>query len=289
VSRLSPPWPPAWSGILHYAIAVFAVAAAGVSGLLVLSVLQSAPFVSLFLCAILLVSWIGGAGPGLLATGLSSLGFVYFFIPPTHSFALPAQEVPRVALFAVTALFVVWVSAAQRRTAASLQRARDDLRVTVQRLESVNKSLQAENAERTRAEQSIRQAERELQMTIDTIPASAARYRSDGSLDFVNQPWRTYTGLSQDNLRGQRWGAQFTRTTSHWLKPLGALTCRPASPSKWSSGCGEATANIGGIWYAVCLFATTTERLSGGMVWASISRTRSGRSALHSRPTRRMS
>ena len=35
----------------------------------------------------------------------------------------------------------------------------------------------------------------------------AARYRRDGSLDFVNQTWRTYTGLSQDSLQGQRWGA----------------------------------------------------------------------------------
>src|SRR5437763_4435830 len=50
------------------------------------------------------------------------------------------------------------------------------------------------------------QAERELQVTIYTIPALAARYRRDGSLDFVNQTWRTYTGLSQDSLRGQRWG-----------------------------------------------------------------------------------
>jgi PAS domain S-box-containing protein len=48
-------------------------------------------------------------------------------------------------------------------------------------------------------------AERELQITIDTIPAIVARYRRDGSPDFVNQTWRTYTGLSHDSLRGQRW------------------------------------------------------------------------------------
>src|SRR5262249_46123511 len=36
--------------------------------------------------------------------------------------------------------------------------------------------------------------------------ALAASYRCDGSLDFVNQTWRTCTGLSQDSLRGQRWG-----------------------------------------------------------------------------------
>src|SRR5262249_31503730 len=124
--------------------------------------------------------------------------------PPVDSFA--AQASPRLVLFAMTALFVVWVSVTQRRTAESLRRARDDLRATVQELENLNKSLQAENSERKKAEQSIRQAERELQVTIDTIPALAARYRRDGSLDFVNRTWRTYTGLSQDSLRGQRWG-----------------------------------------------------------------------------------
>jgi PAS domain S-box-containing protein len=204
MARSNPLWPSAPGAILRYAVALLAVAAAVVVGLLLDRFLQTAPTVSLFLCAVLFAAWFGGAGPGLLATGLSILTFDYYFIPPTDSFA--AQAVPRLVLFAMTALFVVWVSVAQRRTAESLRRARDDLRATVQELENLNKSLQAENAERKKAEQSIRQAERELQVTIDTIPALAARYRRDGSLDFVNRTWRTYTGLSQDSLHGQRWG-----------------------------------------------------------------------------------
>jgi K+-sensing histidine kinase KdpD len=190
MTRSSPLGPSASSAILHYGAAILAVAAAVVAGLLLDRFLQSVPFVSLFMCAILLVAWFGGTRQGLLATGLSILAFYYFFIRPTD--ASLAQDVPRLLLFTMPALFVVWVSAAQRRTAESLQRARDDLRATVQQLESLNKSLQIENAERKRAEESIRQTERELQITIDTIPALAARYRADG---FVNQTWRTYTGL----------------------------------------------------------------------------------------------
>ena len=204
MARSSPLWPSAPGAILRYAVAVLAVAAAAVAGLLLDRLLQTVPFVSLFLCATLFAAWLGGAGPGLLATGLSILAFYYYFIPPTDS--LVAQDIPRLALFAMTALFVVWVSVAQRRTAESLRRARDDLRATVQELENLNKSLQVENAERKKAEQSIRQAERELQVTIDTIPALATRYRRDGSLDFVNRTWRTYTGLSQDSLHGRRSG-----------------------------------------------------------------------------------
>ena len=204
MARSSPLWPSAPGAILRYAVAVLAVAAAAVAGLLLDRLLQTVPFVSLFLCATLFAAWLGGAGPGLLATGLSILAFYYYFIPPTD--LLVAQDIPRLVLFAMAALFVVWVSVAQRRSAESLRRARDDLRATVQELENLNKSLQAENSERKKAEQSIRQAERELQVTIDTIPALATRYRRDGSLDFVNRTWRTYTGLSQDSLHGRRSG-----------------------------------------------------------------------------------
>jgi PAS domain S-box-containing protein len=56
--------------------------------------------------------------------------------------------------------------------------------------------------ERERLRQLERQAQRELQVTIDTIPALVVRYRRDGSPEFVNQTWRTYTGRSQDSSRG---------------------------------------------------------------------------------------
>jgi PAS domain S-box-containing protein len=60
--------------------------------------------------------------------------------------------------------------------------------------------------DRERLRQLERQAERELWITIDTIPAIVTRYRRDGSPDFVNQTWRDYTGLSNDSLRGRRPG-----------------------------------------------------------------------------------
>ena len=197
--RSSPLWPSVPGTILYYLVAVLAVAAAVIAGMLVDRFLHSAPFVSLFLCAVLVAAWLGGVGPGVLATALSILAFQYFFIPPIYSIVVGFQDLLRIALFALTAVFVVFVCAAQRRTAELLRRARDDLRASVQQ-------LQTENAERIRAEQVARQAERELRLTIDTIPAIAARYRADGSLDFVNQTWRTYTGLSQDSLWGHRWG-----------------------------------------------------------------------------------
>jgi PAS domain S-box-containing protein len=190
----------------RYAVATLAIAVATGTSSVVTHYLQIDPYTSLFLCAIMFAAWYGGLGPGLSAVVLSILAFAYFFIPPTHSLVMSAEDTLRLLFFAIAALFVVWISATQRRTAESLRRARDDLRATVSDLETANKSLQNENAERKRAEQIARNAERELQVTVDTIPAIAARYDSDGRLEFVNQTWRTFTGLTQASVQGQRWG-----------------------------------------------------------------------------------
>jgi PAS domain S-box-containing protein len=134
VPRSSPLWWFLRGAMPPYLVAVLAVAAAAGAGLSVDRLLQSAPFVSLFLCAILLAAWVGGLGPGLLATGLSILSFDYFFVSPLHSFGFGLDGGLRIALFTIAALFVVWVSVAQKRTAESLRRARDDLRATVAQL-----------------------------------------------------------------------------------------------------------------------------------------------------------
>src|ERR1700680_4036152 len=75
--------------------------------------LQDAP-VSLFLCAVILSAWFGGVWPGLLATALSALAFYYYFLPPIHSLNGNPDELPRFAIFILSALFVGSLSVAQR-------------------------------------------------------------------------------------------------------------------------------------------------------------------------------
>src|SRR5579863_4841761 len=99
--------------------------------------LESAP-VSLFLCAVIVSAWFGGAGPGCLAIGLSSLGFYYSFLPPMDSFVAKPGQVARFAVFVVSALLVGAVSVAQRRATVSLRKTRDDLKTTVQKLKETN-------------------------------------------------------------------------------------------------------------------------------------------------------
>jgi PAS domain S-box-containing protein len=115
--------------------------------------------VSLFLCAVILSAWFGGVGPGSLATVLSALAFYHYFLPPTGSFDAKPEEIPRLLIFMVSALFVGSLSVAQRRATESLRSARDDLKVTVQELQNTNEALQAESRERKSAEESLRRSE----------------------------------------------------------------------------------------------------------------------------------
>src|SRR6266481_1630826 len=153
-------WPKA-RAIWGYGIAVLSVAAALIISQWPLLHLETAP-VSLFFCAVMITAWFGGVGPGSLATALSALAFYYYFLPPIYSLAAKPGEIPRLAVFMVSALFVGSLSAAQRSATELLRRARDDLKLTVQELRSTNEALQAESRERKRSEEELRQAQADL-------------------------------------------------------------------------------------------------------------------------------
>jgi xanthine dehydrogenase YagT iron-sulfur-binding subunit len=79
-------------------------------------------------------AWFGGFGPGLLAIALAVLAIHYYVVPPLNSFTLKnnlfslgVAELPRLFLFSIAALFVTFLSSAQRAAAESLRRSRDDL------------------------------------------------------------------------------------------------------------------------------------------------------------------
>jgi C4-dicarboxylate-specific signal transduction histidine kinase len=107
-------------------------------------------------------AWFGGVKPGLLAIALSLLAFVYYFVTPIYSLYVPINEIPRVALFLLSAIFVGSLSSAQRSATESLRIARDDLSRTIQELRRTNEALQIENAERHQAQEALHQAKADL-------------------------------------------------------------------------------------------------------------------------------
>ena len=55
------------------------------------------------------------------------------------------------------------------------------------------------------AEERIRQSERELRITLETIPAFVVSTLPDGSVDFVSQSWLDYLGSSKEEILGWSW------------------------------------------------------------------------------------
>jgi PAS domain S-box-containing protein len=94
-------------------------------------------------------------------------------------------------------------------------------------------SIAMERAQRDaalrRSEARLAEAERELQLTIDTLPILVATYRPDGSRIFVNRTWRDYTGLPFDAaIDAERTTIVHTedgpRIAREWEKSLAAGT-----------------------------------------------------------------
>jgi C4-dicarboxylate-specific signal transduction histidine kinase len=187
--------------VAEYAVAVGSVAAALISSQFLEVYAVTAP-VSLFLCAVMFSAWFGRFGPGLFAATLSILAFKYYYAPPLHTLAVDVKEIPRIFVFGLSALFAGLLSAAQRSATESLKRARDDLDRSVHELKRSNEALHAENAERIRGEEALRNAQADL--------ARAARLTTMGELAAsiaheVNQPLMAIVTNADTSLR---WLAQ---------------------------------------------------------------------------------
>ena len=134
--------------IFYYAMAVLSVAVGIVAAELITSLLHAEPIASSMLCAVIFAAWFGGFGPALLAITLALLAFHYYLVPPINSFtwkhdlfALDISEVPRLILFSITSVFVVFIILAQRKTTAALRRSGEDLQVAIEDQKRIEAAL----------------------------------------------------------------------------------------------------------------------------------------------------
>ncbi|WP_392535006.1 PAS domain S-box protein [Nostoc sp. C117] len=104
-----------------YSIAVLASALALLFSLLVSPLLENITF-SVFFAAVVLSSWYGTRGSGLLATFLCSLAIADFFLRPSYSLAvLTLDGLIRLGLFVVVSLLTTELNSAWRRTELKLR------------------------------------------------------------------------------------------------------------------------------------------------------------------------
>ena len=115
----------------RYALSVLVVAV----GLAVTTYQLTPAPVSPFVLAVMLATWYGGTGPGMLAIALS--------LPCVVLFA-GAGQVQRPLFFLAISTFIVSIVAVEQRTARSLRRARDELQLVVDTIPTMAWTLSAE-------------------------------------------------------------------------------------------------------------------------------------------------
>ncbi len=114
--------------LVRYLLSVLIVAASLAVTLLLWEVMEKTPFVLLFL-AVLLVSWRGGLGQGLLATFTAAIASKLFLIEPFYSLQFGSSEdVLRLLTLVLNSLLFVWLFAARRRAEQRLRQSEESIR-----------------------------------------------------------------------------------------------------------------------------------------------------------------
>jgi signal transduction histidine kinase len=180
--------------LVGYAIGAFLVFAAwAVTFTLKTSLHASAFQTPFFVCAIVLSSWIGGFGPGVLATVLSIFAVEYCLTPPLFTEPVTLREVPKFAVFLFTGAFISWLARRQRRDEAALLGAREELEEKVQErtanLQVAHEKLTAEIMERGRAEKELHRINRVWRVRSS---CNRAIMRSANELEYLKLVCQTF-------------------------------------------------------------------------------------------------
>ena len=110
------------------------------------------------------------------------------------------------------------------------------------------------------AEQALSASQRDLRLTIDTIPALVWSTGADGSVDFVNQHYLDYVGLASEQLMDWDWTTAIHSDDLSGLTTIWRSLIASGKSGEGRRGFVGPTANIVGFWYAPtpCMMATET-------------------------------
>src|SRR4030095_16874319 len=186
-----PPW-------VRYTIAILAAAVALVLSPAIPSKADPSHF-SLFFVAVMLGSWYGGLGAGLVTMVLSALSIEYFFRAPYHSIIhVDGRAFLRLGVFTSIAVLTSYLTTARKHAEKALRDAHDELDQRVRdrtvELAQANTTLRAEIVERKRAEQELLR----LQLEMGRVERLATLGRMAGTIAHdLGTPLNSVLGYTQ--------------------------------------------------------------------------------------------
>ena len=166
---------------------LFATGAVGLVALIRTTILSPliedrSPF-SLFTLAVICAAWIGGCGPGLLATGLSVLAGILVFILPE---AITNQHIVLAVIFVLSATLISIVCESLRKSRERAEEARDKL---------------------VESQHELRESEARFRQLADSAPVLIWISDAEGRCSWLNRPWLDFTGASLERQAGDGWEA----------------------------------------------------------------------------------
>jgi len=155
------------------------------------------PLLILFVFPIILSACLGGLGPGLIATILSTTVVDYFLIPPIHSFYIAQTHdiVQLVMLFINGAAISVLTEALHRLRRRAEVRNADYLRT--------NRLLREEAAGRKKTEAALRESETLFRAIFNCISDSAIFTDRERRIRFVNPAFCSIFGYTDAEVSGR--------------------------------------------------------------------------------------
>jgi PAS domain S-box-containing protein len=121
------------------------------------------PYHSLW-AAVMFCAWYCGLGPSIVATFLGAIGVWYYFLHPTHSFAVPdGQQLWGLVAFLVLAGMIIWMGEVARRKSMELAERNNALTQSEARYRELNEQL----------EQRVRQRAKDLELRAEKVREQA--------------------------------------------------------------------------------------------------------------------
>jgi PAS domain S-box-containing protein len=201
-------------GVGRYALAlVFVAAATGIAVLVNPRIGESTA--SLFFAAVILSSWTGGLGPGLLATGCAAfLAGDFYRLNPVGSRGFGWDDWLQAGVFVVVAVLISSLTSLRRRAETALQKSFDELEV---RIEQRTGELSQSNA-------LLRESEERFRLMVEGVADYAiVMLDSKGTVISWNSGANRIFGFSQDEAIGLNAAVFYTPEDSTRGKPEAEL------------------------------------------------------------------